>query len=168
MSEQHVAAWLGTHLTVIKYDWSSRDKSWLEQQLLSPALCICWCGWCFCNGIVGRRCWYSCMDFRINWSPKWSLLVQQLIRLTRPSSLSSTITLWSCFSSCIESDHVVDGEFKPIWLLSRHANAIRFRRCLGRGGKCVFRIYCTKIKHILLNSSRNNGVKGWRNGFDQF
>lgn len=166
MSEQYVS-WLLAHAADTKYadacddnvdGCSSGDSSWLEQQLLSPALWVfCCCCCLYDDEIVRRRCCWSllrddCIDFCIICLPRWSPPSQLLFRLMRPSSSSSSSSSSSCcmlrlmsrFSSCIEIVDDVDGELKASLLFPRWANDERFLRCLGRGGKCVFRIWWTK------------------------
>lgn len=154
ISEQYVS-WLLAHAAATKYSacddnvdgccgWcSSGDSSWLEQQLLSPALWVFCCCWClYDDDIVRRRC--GCWSLlHKNWLPMLSLPSQLLFRLIRPlipSSSSSTSMRRSRFSSCIEIVDDVDGELKASLLLPRWANDERFLRCFGRGGKCVLRI----------------------------
>lgn len=155
ISEQYVS-WLLAHAAATKYaacddnvdGCSSGDSSWLEQQLLSPALWVFWCCCCWScclydDEMVRRRCCCCWSLLHKNWLPMLSLPSQLLFRLIRPftpSSSSSSSMLRSRFSSCIEIVDDVDGELNASLLLPRWANDERFRRCFGRGGKCVFRI----------------------------
>lgn len=134
ISEQYVS-WLLAHAS--KYfdfewdvvDWcSAGDSSWLEQQLLSPAL------WPRAESWLVARRFFELLELLMN-LPIVATALALPFWFDRPSILSS-----------LHDDNADSDDALWSFPLGSFNLARRFFEYFGRGGKCVLRIYKRKRK----------------------